>query len=352
MSATPTGGAAENDARDTESAGTDAADRRAPGVEVSHLRASYDRRVFSDVSFTVSPGTTTVVSGPSGVGKTTLIRLLLGRRTADRGEIVVGGRSVVGAGRAELAELHRRTGFLFTGLYAGSYGRKGLDYGIDDDPGDGVVASATVGDNIRRALSEHADADRSGSEDDAEERVQRCLQAFDLAEHEHRKARQLGADARRRLGIARVFVTEPTLVLLDDPVASLEPGERDTVIASISRARADRASDPPTIVLACHDLTTTKALGDELVTLVAGRVGVAGPAAELLRLIETDHDFAARFAVGGKRIANESSEALGEHKVGAGLRSFDQRAYIVFLTVLGLFLLLAIVAVVTFGVSH
>ena len=67
----------------------------APDVAVLHLRASYDRRVFTDVTFTARAGAVTVVSGPSGIGKTTLVRVLLGRRAPDRGDITIGGRSVV-----------------------------------------------------------------------------------------------------------------------------------------------------------------------------------------------------------------------------------------------------------------
>lgn len=314
----------------------------APGVVVSHLRASYDRHVFTDVSFTVPAGTTTVVSGPSGIGKSTLVRVLLGQQAPDRGEINIGGRSLIGTSRTELADVHRHTGFLFSGLDAGARGRKGLDPtdGLEADPSDGVEKSATVGDNVRRALTGRQASDRD------DDRVRRTLTAFDLVDDEHRRAGELGAGAWRRLALARVFVTGPTLVLLDDPVASLEPADRDAVVAGIARMRADGAAGRPTIVIACFDLTTVRELGDQLVPLISGRVRVAGPPAELLDGIETDYDFAARFSVGGKTFEKDSKEALDEHQYGAGLITFDQRVFITSIAVLGVLFLLAVAAVV------
>lgn len=332
MPATPTDGAA----------GHGAPDRDAPEVRVSDLRASYDRRVFIDVTFTVRPGTTTVVWGPSGVGKTTLVRLLLGWLEPDRGDVTVGGRSVAGVGRAEGADVHHRTGVLLTGRGAGDVGRRGWTPRDDRDKGDdGVVTGMTVGDNVRGALA--------GRDDDPgalEERAQGHMVEFDLVDHEHQQVDRLPADVRRRLGLARVFAGDPTLVVLDDPVAGLEPAERDAVVASL---RAVRASHSPTMIVTCHDLATTRAIGDDLVTLRAGRVGERGPAAELLAGITTDAEANDRFAlVAG--IADESQEALGHYKAHRVDRRETHRFRIGCLTAICLILLVAVVAVFIFTV--
>lgn len=314
-----------------------AAGGTAPEVAVRHLRASYDRRVFTDVSFTAPAGLVTVVSGPSGIGKTTLIRILLGRLGPDRGDVTVGTRSTIGASPAQLAAVHARTAFLFSGLDAGAEGRKGFHPGSDDVPDDGVEPRRSVADNVKAV---------SASDD----RARQSLTDFDLDDVADERADRLDGGAARRLRLARVFATDPALVLLDDPVAALSPAERDAVVAGLVRARTSSRADPATVVLACHDLTTTREVGDRLVTLISGRVRREGAVSELLEGIETDHAFASAYAVGGKEIAEKSSKALGEHRTSVGLHDYDQRLFIGAITVLGVLFLAAIVAVVAFRV--
>jgi ABC-type multidrug transport system ATPase subunit len=310
-------------------------------VVVSHLRASYDHRVLTDVSFTAAPGATTVVAGSPGSGKTTLVRILLGRMTPDGGEVTIGGRSPVDASPAELAALHGRTRSLFSGIDAGSVGRRSS--ARIDDPDDGVDPKADVGGNIRRAL---VDTAGPGAVDD---RVRRCLATFDLTDDEHRRARDLDPGTRRRLALARVFVTDPTLVLLDDPVGALEPADRDAVVAALRRARTASAA---TIILTCYDVATTKAVGDHLVALVGGRVRTEGPVDRLLHLIRSDDDYATQFGVGGKAFAGDSTASLAEHKKLLGLRGYDQRLLVGCIAVIGLLCLLAILAFMALQVVY
>lgn len=302
----------------------------APDVVVTDLRASYERRVLTNVSFTAAAGRTTVLAGPPGCGKTTVVRIVLGRLSPDRGDATVGGRSVVGVGPRELADVHRDTRFLFSGLDAGAAGRKGTDRRGTGDPEDGIVARSSVAENVAGALGDGSDTD---------ERVRRCLETFDLTGDADRLARDLGAGALRRLALARVFVTDPRLVVLDDPVAALDPPDRDAVVEAL---REVRATSPATILLTCYDVTTIKAVGDDLVALVNGHVRAQGRVDRLLRLIESDDEYAMHFAMGARPFAGSSTASLAEYRKILGLRGYDQRAVLWSTTAVGVVCLVVI----------
>lgn len=305
-----------------------------PAVVVDGLRASYDRRVLIDVTFTAAPRTTTVISGPPGSGKTTLARIILGSTRPDHGEVLIGARSVVGATPSELANIHGRTGFLFSGLDTPSIGRKGWAQRVGD-PDDGVVAKADVAENVRRAAPGIDDIGLGA-----------CLEAFGLTNDVRRRAGDLGPGARRRLALARVFVTDPALVVLDDPVAALDPVDRDGVVEALRRARA--ATDA-TIVMTCYDLTTTKAVGDHLVALAGGRTKAQGPVDRVLRLIQSDEDYANQFVMGGKKLADTSSLSLDEHRTLLRFAGGRQSVLLVCILLVGLVCAFGVLMVLLIG---
>lgn len=295
-----------------------------PEVSVSGIDMSYDREpVLIDVSFTVRPGTTTVVMGPSGVGKTTLMRILLGLRDPDAGDVTIGGRSVVDANPAQLKAIREDIGVLL----GGSTVHDGSNFG-----------SMTGWENVRYPLEV-----RGYDDAEVEERAWARMLEFDLADAAPLMPHEMSGGMRRRLGLARAFVDEPRLLVLDDPGTALDVVNRASISESIRRARATLGA---TVVLTCHDIPMTKVLGDDLVVLVAGRVVAAGPVAELLDGVDDAEQYDARFKVRAAFDAERSDPSRARRKADEQHRTTIERLGVATVVTLGLVSLAGIVLVV------
>jgi ABC-type multidrug transport system ATPase subunit len=248
----------------------------APAVVVDDVSKSFEGDpVLERISFAVPPGRTLVVMGPSGVGKTTLTRILLGLETTDpgSGDVTVGGHVIGDLDPTGLRELRRGFGVLLggTSVYEGS-----------------VFASMTAWENVRYPLET-----RGYDAATVEDRAWRRLQEFDLTGLAHHRPDTMSGGARRRLALAKSFVDDPHLLVLDDPGAALDLGNRSVVVDSIRRARAHTDA---TMILTCHDIEMARALGDDLVVILAGRVVASGPAQELLDGVVDAETWDRRFA--------------------------------------------------------
>ncbi len=248
----------------------------APAVVVDDVSKSFDGdRVLENISLAVEPGRTLVIMGPSGVGKTTLTRILLGLEAADAGsgDVTVGGHVVGDLDAAELRELRRGFGVLLGGnsVYEGS-----------------VFASMSAWANVRYPLEA-----RGYDAATIETRAWARMVEFDLVDVAHQLPDALSSGTRRRLALAKSFVDDPHLLVLDDPGAAMDPTNRAALVESIRRARAHTDA---TMLLTCHDIEMARALGDELVVILAGRVVARGPAADLLDGVVDAESWDDRFA--------------------------------------------------------
>ena len=201
-----------------------------------------DGDVLTDVDLELRPGETVALVGASGAGKSTLVALLLGFARPGEGRILVGDVDLAGvdlnAWRRRIAYVPQRP-TLFHGTVADNI-RLG-DPGADDDA-------------VRRA------AELAGAHDF----VSALPRGYDTPVGE--AERQLSTGERRRIALARAFLRDSPLVLLDEPTADLDPGRVALVSAAVERLRPGR-----TVLLVSHR-PEVASLGDRVVRLVNGRV--------------------------------------------------------------------------------
>jgi multiple sugar transport system ATP-binding protein len=202
--------------------------------------ASRSNQALGGVSIAVPRGRTLAVVGPSGAGKTTLLRAIAGLIAPRGGDIRLDGRSIVG-----LPPQERRIAFVFQD--------------------DALFANMTIRSNLRFGIRAKAD--------DAEERIAATAAALHFGEHLDRKPRELSGGERQRASIARALLSQPAALLLDEPLAHLDPSLRLSVRDEVVGIR-ERYGGP--IVYVTHDHGEAMSVGDELAVLIGGRIEDSG----------------------------------------------------------------------------
>jgi len=186
----------------------------APAVEFQDVSFAFDDHVILDnLSFTIPQGDMRVLLGPSGTGKSILLKLILGLFRPDSGRILVNGRRIDDLGERELLQVRANVGMLFQES--------------------ALFDSLTVYENVGYRLYEETQM----SADDADGRVREVLGFVGLAEYGDRMPSELSGGQRRRVAIARAMASRPKLLLFDDPTVGLDPVIATTVDHEIVKLR-------------------------------------------------------------------------------------------------------------------
>jgi ABC-type sugar transport system ATPase subunit len=191
------------------------------------------------VSLSVEPERILAVVGPSGAGKSTLLRAIAGLIDAASGDITFDGRSLLG-----LAPQRRRTAIVFQD--------------------DALFPTMSVRANLAFALRQPA----GGSQ-----RIEVLARALAIDRHLDRRPTELSGGERQRVSIARALLSDPDVLLLDEPLAHLDPELRGRVRDEIVGLR-ERFSGP--VIYVTHDHAEALSIGDDLVVLFDGIVEDAG----------------------------------------------------------------------------
>lgn len=220
-------------------------------IELVGVTKRYGERVvLDDVSLQVPRGATTVLLGPSGTGKSTLLRLAVGLALPDAGQVLALGQDVGALGEKGLLALRRRFGMLF---------QEGALFG-----------SLSVADNVGFPLKQH----RRMKGEALTARVAELLAMVGLPGLEARLPAELSGGQRKRVALARAIALEPEMVLFDEPTSGLDPQTSAAIDALINDMQRRLGI---TFVVITHDVQSARAIAHQVGMLHEGRLRVWGP---------------------------------------------------------------------------
>jgi phospholipid/cholesterol/gamma-HCH transport system ATP-binding protein len=209
-----------------------------------------EQKVLDGLSFEVDRGRTLGIMGPSGTGKSVVLRHAIGLLTPDSGLVEVEGRDVKKLKRKELSELRKRMGFLF---------QEGA-----------LINWLSVGENVALPLRENTQL----SEQEIREKVLHKLELVHIPEALEKMPSQLSGGMRKRVGLARALISEPEIILYDEPNAGLDP-EIALSINELIVELKDRLH--VTSIVVEHRVRCIRAVADEVMFLEGGKVLIKLP---------------------------------------------------------------------------
>ncbi len=226
-----------------------------PMISVQDLWKSFgDNHVLTGINLDIAEGSTCVILGGSGSGKTVLMKHMIGLLKPDRGRVVVDGEDIVPLGDRDLERVRRKFGMVFQGA--------------------ALFDSMTVYENVSFALREHTDV----SEEEIRAKVREKLAIVGLHKVEELYPAQLSGGMRKRVGLARAIVLDPKIVLYDEPTTGLDPITTDYVDDMIVTAKRELHV---TSVVISHDIASSFKVADKVAFLFNGQIVAEGPPGEL-----------------------------------------------------------------------
>ncbi len=224
-------------------------------IEVRGLQKTLgEQHILHGVDLTVHRGETLVIIGPSGEGKTVLMKHVIGLMRPDVGTVVVDGLHVEKLRERELAPIRAKVSMMFQNA--------------------ALFDSMTVEENIAFPLVEAGLRDRKELRD----RVQEALEVVDLAEHGKKLPVNLSGGMRKRAGIARAIVTRSQCILYDEPTASLDPLVSDVIDQMILRLQKRYHI---TSLVVTHDMKSMYKIANRVAMLKRGVIHFLGTPEEL-----------------------------------------------------------------------
>lgn len=238
-------------------------------IRVKNLHKAFGQlTVLDGIDLQFAHGRTTVVLGPSGTGKSVLLKLIVGLLRPDQGEVYFHDKRIDTLKEPDLVSIRTRIGFLF---------QMGA-----------LFDSKTVQENIAFPLVEHASMSKTERRDQCE----KVLRMVGLPDVGNKMPADLSGGQRKRVALARAIVLEPELMLYDEPTTGLDPITSDLINELIVTLKDNLGV---TSIAVTHDMVSARKIADQMVLLHGGKV-VADADAETF--LEMDNERVQRFIKG------------------------------------------------------
>lgn len=221
-------------------------------LELDHLQKDFgNNRVLEDITFSVNEGEFVIVLGASGAGKSTLLRCINGLCRSTEGRIMIDNMEVC---KHNLSEIRKRVAFIFQNI--------------------NVVGSLTVLQNVLVGrLNQKAWWNVFFTDEDREMAL-KAIERVGLKEKVHTRVDCLSGGQRQRVGIARSLVQNPSIILADEPISSLDPVSGREIMGLLSEINQEFG----TIILCnLHQIEYVKHYGNRVLGIRSGRVAVDRP---------------------------------------------------------------------------
>ena len=224
-------------------------------IETRALRKSFGpQAVLCGVDLKVEPGEVVVIIGPSGGGKSVLLKHLIGLMPPDEGDVLVDGQNLTTMNERQLLEVRRKFGMLFQGA--------------------ALFDSMTVAQNVGFTLQRS----RQWTRQEIDRKVAEALAMVDLSGIEEKKPAELSGGMRKRVGLARAIIYKPAFLLYDEPTTGLDPIMADSIDKLIVRICQVLKV---TSIAVTHDMRSAGRIGQRILLLHEGRIYAGGSPREI-----------------------------------------------------------------------
>jgi len=225
-------------------------------IQIRELSVTLDgKEVLKDIDLDIRPRENFVILGRSGSGKTVLLRAISGLLVPDHGEVLIDGKNLLKASKAEELALRSKITMVFQGS--------------------ALFDSLTVGENVGFFLSEHTILKRA----QIQQRVKECLDLVGLKDVEALYPEQLSGGMQKRVAIARALSFQPQVLLYDEPTSGIDPITADLINDFIITFRRQLGV---TTVVVTHDIESAYKIADRIALLFGGEIIFCGTKDALL----------------------------------------------------------------------